>query len=215
MNIQFREIKILIWDFDGTLYKPNPRLWHEVREGEYRVIREHTGWAREKTISEFERLHSADTPSATEAVAQLSHISVAQAAGEMEEYFDRRKFVKRDEKLIQLFRKLKKFRHVTLANGVKQKHIETLRVLGVAPETFELMVTSEIVGVTKPHDNGFRYILAHTKMPPAQHLMIGDRVAVDLVPAKALGMKTCLVWGESTLADISLSTVYDVAGLLL
>jgi len=78
------------------------------------------------------------------------------------------------------------------------------------------MVTSETVGTTKPHEAGFRYILAKTKLPPAQHLMIGDREAVDIVPAKKLGMKTCLVWSQvqSQIADITLPTVYDLGKVL-
>jgi FMN phosphatase YigB (HAD superfamily) len=45
--------------------------------------------------------------------------------------------------------------------------------------------------------------------------MIGDREAVDLVPAKAVGMHTCLVWSEikSTIADITLPDVYRVADI--
>ena len=78
------------------------------------------------------------------------------------------------------------------------------------------MVTAETVGTVKPHPEGFRYILGKTGLPPEQHLMIGDREAVDLVPAKQLGMHTCLVWSEkkSAVADITLATVYDVVRLL-
>ncbi|KKW01536.1 MAG: HAD superfamily (Subfamily IA) hydrolase, TIGR02253 [Parcubacteria group bacterium GW2011_GWA1_49_11] len=83
-------------------------------------------------------------------------------------------------------------------------------------ETFEEMVTAETVGITKPHPEGFRYILRKTGLPAEQHLMIGDREGVDLVPAKALGMKTCLVWAKnsSSIANVSLPTVYGVANLV-
>lgn len=207
-------IKVLIWDFDGTLYKPNPALFQAVREAEYRTIKEHTGWSREKKIEEFNTLHKIVYPSATEVTAVLCKMPISQAAVEMEQYFDRRDFVRRDEKLIALFEKLKSFRHFILANGARIRYVETLAVLGVPLSTFEEIVTSEVVGVTKPHLEGFRYILKKTGLPAQQHLMIGDREAVDLVPAKSLGMKTCLVWGKSTIADISLPTVYDL-GIIL
>ncbi len=211
-----KNIQVLIWDFDGTLYKPNPDLWKVVREAEYHTIENHTKWPREKIVSEFERLHKNVYPSATETVAQLCGISTSDAALEMEEYYDRRKFLVKDGQLEALFAKLTNFRHFILANGVRHKLEETLVTLGLSKNIFEEIVTSETVGVNKPHDAGFCYILKKTNLPPQEHLMIGDRETVDLVPAKNLGMKTCLVWSEekSTVADVTLSMVYDVPTIL-
>ena len=212
----FKKIRILIWDFDGTFYRPKPALFHAVREAEYRVISEHNSWTREQTIEAFEKLYKKAYPSATETVGRIVGIPTSEVALEMEEYFDRRDFLARDERLIELFQKLKDYRHIILANGVIAKHKETLKVLGIPKETFELFVTSEVVGKTKPNPAGFEYILNYTKLPPSAHLMIGDREAVDLAPAKALGMKTCLVWSQvqSAIADITLPTVYDLGQLL-
>ncbi len=215
MNPTFRNVKVLIWDFDGTLYKPNAELFAAVREGEYKAIMDLTGWSREKTVEEFHKLHKVTIQSATAVIAKLCHISIPEAAVASEKRFDRRDYVHRDEKLIAMFQHLKNFRHFILANGVKQYHIETLKVLGIAPEIFEEIVTSETIGVTKPDDKGFRYIMKKTGLPPAAHLMVGDRELVDLAPAKKLGMHTCLVWNEtkSAFADVTLPTVYDVATL--
>lgn len=217
MDARFSDVAILVWDFDGTLYKPIPQLWKDIREAEYRTIMDHTGWSKEKTIAEFGRLHKKVITSATATVAHLTKIPIAQAAIEMEKYFDRRTYVARDEKLIELFTKLKHFRHMTLANGVIANHEATLEVLGVPREMIERMVTSETVGVTKPDEKGFRYILNYTKIPPHQHLMIGDREDVDLVPAKKLGMRTCLVWSDTKgrIADITIASVYDIEKILL
>ncbi len=212
----FDEVKVLIWDFDGTLYRPNPALWREIREGEYRTIMNHTGWSREKTLEEFEKLHKKVYPSVTETVAKLSNVSIKQAAVEMEQYFDRAKYLARDEKLIALFAKLKGYRHFTLANGIIANHKKALDVLGIPAETFEEMVTAETVGVVKPHPEGFLHILNKTGLPAEQHLMIGDREAVDLAPAKTLGMRTCLVWAEtkSNVADVTLRTAYEVVTII-
>jgi len=213
MNPLFTSIKILIWDFDGTLYKPNPELFRDVRESEYRAIMKHTGWTREKAIEEFHKLHKVTIQSATAVVAKLCTISVAAAAVESEKYFDRRKYLHRDLRLIEMFGKLKRFRHVIFANGVIAKHKETLKVLGIPADTFEEFVTAETVGVTKPDPAGFLYIMKKTGLPPNAHLMIGDRELVDIAPAKKLGMHTCLVWSDkkSEIADVTLPTVYDVA----
>lgn len=216
MDTRFLNTQVLIWDFDGTLYKPNPTLFAAVREAEYRMIMNHKDWTRDQAVGAFERLYKKVYPSATETVARIVGISTGDAAVDMEQYFDRRDFLSRDERLIELFKKLTGYRHIILANGVIQKHKETLKVLGVPAKTFELFVTSEVVGKTKPHPEGFRYVLNYTKLPPSVHLMIGDRDLVDLAPAKSLGMKTCLVWSETSgeHADKTIPTVYEIADIL-
>ena len=208
----FQNIKVLIWDFDGTLYKPNPALFAEVREAEYKTIQIHTGWERAHVIEEFNKLHKKVYPSATETVGKLTGRTTTQAALEMENYFDRRKFLQRDEQLIKLFKLLKRYKHYILANGVRKRLEETLDVLGIPKNTFQEIVTSEIAGENKPSPLGFHYILGKTGLPPDQHLMIGDRELVDLAPAKALGMKTCLVWSDkkSDIADATLPDVYSL-----
>lgn len=209
-------IKVLIWDFDGTLYKPNPELFAAVREAEFKTIMAHTGWTKDQAKEAFEKLHKKVYPSATETVGRIVGIPTADAAIEMEQYFDRRDFLSRDERLIALFDKLKGYRHIVLANGVIRRHKETLSVLGVPAETFELFVTSEVVGKTKPHPEGFHYVLDYTRIPPEHHLMIGDRDLVDLAPARVLGMRTCLVWSATPgpHADVTIKTVYDIADIL-
>lgn len=217
MNKRFQHIKILIWDFDGTFFIPNQKLWDVVRQGEYRTIVNHTGWTMEKTVNEFNKYYKTVTHSATQTVAYLSNISTCDAALEMEEYYDRRKFVQRDARLTRLFRKLTMYDHYILANGVKKKLIQTIEVLGISHTLFKDIVTSETVGENKPGTKGFLYILKQTGLLPRQHLMIGDREQVDIVPAKKLGMKTCLVWSDtqSTVADVTLPAVYDIERILV
>ena len=208
----FSRIRVLIWDFDGTLYKPDLALFATVREAEYRTIQKHTGWDREKIIEEFTKLHKKVYPSATETVAKLIGLTTTQAALEMENYFDRRKYLQKDERLIALFQSLKSYTHYILANGTRTHLEETLAVLGISKNTFQEIVTSEITGENKPSPLGFQYILNKTTLPPDQHLMIGDRELVDLAPAKELGMKTCLVWSDKT-SDIADATLPDVYSL--
>jgi putative hydrolase of the HAD superfamily len=217
MDARFKDIKVCIWDFDGTLYKPNPDLWAEIREAEYRVIADHTQWDKNRTRLEFEKVYKVQLQSATETVARLSGITTEQAALEMEQYYDRRKYLVRDEILGDVFKKLAHLRHFILANGVKYRLEQTLDVIGIPKNTFELIVTSEMTGVNKPNEIPFRYIIDYSRFAPADHLLIGDREKVDLVPARAVGMKTCMVWteNESSIADATLKTVYDVVGLLV
>ena len=210
-------IRVLIWDFDGTLYRAIPAFHEVILRAAYRVIMNHTGWSQEKTLQRFNEVYKVETTSSTETAAKLSGISIREAAIECElTKEDRTKFIQRDDKLIALFHSLSSFTHYMLANGIREKILPALSVLGVSEDTFTEIVTSEVVGVTKPAPDGFLYIMQKTGLPAAAHLMIGDREAVDLAPAKALGMKTCLVWSEtpSTVADITLPNVYDIEKIL-
>ena len=217
MNKRFQNIQILIWDFDGTLYRPNKELFKVIRGAEYKTIAHHTGWSLEKIDKEFHALYKKTIQSAIAVTAHCCGITIPDAMREMEMYFDRRRYLRRDEKLIRLFKKLKAYRHIIFGNGVVARQKETISLLGITPNMFELYVTPELVGITKPDKAGFQYILNYSKLPPSAHLMIGDREKVDIVPAKELGMKTCLVWSETqnTVADVTLRTVYDIERILI
>jgi len=209
-------IKVCVWDFDGTLYQPSAALSRAIIEADYELIMRHTGWDKAKTMEEFHKIYKVSTPSSTETAAMLSGISVREAAIECELYKDRRPFLSHDQRLIDMFAVLSGFTHYFLVNGIVEKVKESLAVLGVSPDIFREIVTAEVVGVNKPQPDGFEYILRKTGLPPDAHLMIGDRVPVDLAPAKALGMKTCLVWSneKDTIADAVLPEVYGVASML-
>lgn len=217
MRTDFKAVKVLIWDFDGTFYRPNPDLFHEIRISEYKVIEKHTGWNRQKAQTEFEKIHHISIMSATATVAHLSGITTSMAAVEMESFFDRRKFVARDSELIKLFGKLRSFRHYILANGSRKGISETLVKLGLNPDLFEDIVTSEVVGETKPSPKGFVFILNQTGLPPDTHLMLGDRELIDLEPAWKLGMRTCLVWQDKpgVYTDAAIPTIYRLTDLLI
>lgn len=214
--MRLSSVRVLIWDFDGTLYRAGPLFHQDILEAQYRIIMEHNCWGKEKAKAEFHKLYKIVTPSSTEAAAQLAGISVAQAAieGERENY--RLKYISRDERLIQLFASLTQYTHYILINGVYDKVIPALNVLGISEKIFAEIVTSEIIGESKPNPKGFLYIMQKTGLPAEAHLMIGDREAVDLAPAKALGMRTCLVWSKtkSEVADVTLPSVYDIVKVL-
>lgn len=210
-------VQVLIWDMDGTFYPPSPEMIRAVLESAYLTIEKHKGWPRHKTIEEFQKVHDKITVSQTEAVAIICDIPTQTAARETDLLLDRKRFITRDEKLIALFESLTGFRHFILGNGAKQTILQGIAALGLDSKLFDEVVTSETVGVNKPSDNGFRYIMDKTGLPASAHLMIGDRERVDLVPAKALGMHTCLVWAikPSMIADVTLPSVYELSQILV
>lgn len=61
---------------------------------------------------------------------------------------------------------------------------------GVA-ERLDVAVFSSEVGRRKPDPLIFRHALEALGVEPERALMVGDKVAIDIAGAKALGMKTC------------------------
>jgi len=220
-------IRVIIWDFYGTLYPMNRDINRAMEEEQYRTIMRYKKCGKEEAEKIFWSVYPATTTSGNAAVGIICGIPTAQAARENEQNFNRLPYIQKDTKLIDLFKKLIGFSHYILGNGVKKKLEETVRRLGIPDGTFEEIVTSETVGVNKPDTAGFRYIMQKSGYHPGEHLMVGDREIVDLAPAKSLGIKTCLVtWGNaypeltkirdvSSSVDVFVSTVYDVAPLLL
>jgi HAD superfamily hydrolase (TIGR01549 family) len=208
-------IKVIIWDFDQTLYSEIPPLKVEFNKALMQVLSHHM--PQDETIlrQKFESLHPAVYPSDTKTLSVMCNIPLTDAARELELYFDRIKYLKYDPKLVTLFNKLKGYQHYILTNGIIEKVSLSLKKLGLSPQIFTEIISSETVGVNKPDLAGFNYILNHTGYAPSAHLMVGDRDSVDLRPAQLLGIKTCFVWGESEIADVSVPTVYDVENVVL
>ena len=211
-----RDIAVCIWDFDGTLYKQNPALWDQIRQTEIDVIVAHTGWSDKKASEAFYKIYKVETPSGTTTVSRITGISHADASRETSARTDYAAFLRSDPKLNEMFSSLSRYRHFMLVNGSQESVTRGLALLGVQKDIFEEIVTSEIVGETKPSSKGFQYILDKTGLPAASHIMIGDRELVDLAPAKKLGLKTCLVWSdaESAIADVTLPSVYECVNML-
>lgn len=209
-------IKVILWDFDGTFYRLNDTIWQDMYEAQFRVIMDHTGWTHEKSVEEHAKLYKKVYQSGTETSATLAGITVAQAVLETEKYYDRCKYVIFDEKLVSMFQKLTRFRHLMFVNGKQSQEEKAIEKLGLPLSTFEKWITPEMTGTVKPDPRHTQAALDYTGLPPDQHLIVGDREQVDLVAGHELGMKTCLVnvVALSDIADVILPQVYDVVTIL-
>jgi FMN phosphatase YigB (HAD superfamily) len=217
MDSRFKSIKVIAWDLDGTLYRLNDQIWQVMHAAQYRVISNHLKISLEQAKIEHQKIYPAICKSSQQAVAQICHIGVVQALQESEFYYDRTDFVSRDDQLVDLFSKLFGFRHIMFVNGWQIREEPVLYKLGLDPKIFETWITPIVSGVLKPDAGHFQAILNYTHLLPEEHMIVGDREDVDLINGVKIGMHTALVWSNvpGKFAEITLPSVYDLAGILL
>lgn len=248
MMKKIKNIKVIVWDVDGTLYRSTPELSRLVKRKEVELLRrvkEISLAAAARLFDEKKKIHK----SGTMALVKLGCGDIA-FVGRKTEVLNRGKFIKKDPKLLEVFKKLFQFRHIAVRNGTLKETVKTLHALGLGAVfrintindtksndrsslchgdsldrrygyplgPFErIFSTVDHFRTVKPDPVVFKKILEYTKLPANQHLIVGDRFEVDLVPAKKLGMKTCLVWSQSDdpSVDISIKRVYDIVKILI
>ncbi len=212
MNKDMSEVKVLVWDLDGTLYQSQQGMLEVMHGAMVTILGEHKKLPFNKAkelLNETIKIHKGATKS-LQALGCGSRISIIKR---FEELFDKTAFLKHDAKLQKLFQGLSSYRHAILSDTTHATIEKELDALGLSSSLFEYIIGVDDAKITKPDLQFFYKLIRQINVPPKNMLMIGDRVEVDLVPAKQLGMKTCLVWGNSSQADISLPTVYDVVQL--
>ncbi len=213
MDIRFKDVKVIAWDLDTTLYRPIPELGEKFKEECIKEVANHKKIPLNEALILFEETRSHyDSSTMTLEALGVGDFSLV---NNIQQRINKIGYLSKDEKLIKLFGKLKKFRHFIISNSVHEEIKATLQVLGLSDKLFEKIFSVEDTGRPKPDASLFRLLLSYTHLPPEAHLYVGDRERVDIEPAQKIGFKTILVWGESTLPTVSVPTVYEVAELLL
>jgi len=124
------------------------------------------------------------------------------------------KFYKPEPQVYRTLEKLKDIIPISIFSNVKSERImRTLTAIGVSPAWFTYLLTGDDIRERKPALDGFRVMIEKSKLSPQEILYVGDRVDVDIKPAKLVGMKTCLLWGKSDEADYSFESFEDILGI--
>jgi FMN phosphatase YigB (HAD superfamily) len=91
---------------------------------------------------------------------------------------------------------------------------KALPALGIDPDWFEYMLSSKMAGRPKPALDGFYKIVELSRLKPNEILYVGDVVKKDILPAKAVGLRTGIIYRRSDEADYSFDSFEDVLKLL-
>ena len=214
MSKKLKNIKILVWDVDGTLYQSDPEVSQRIKKAFWQRLAQIKGVSLKEAKKIFEK-EKKRWRSSTLTLEKLGCGGVVEILQEIETKVDKASFLSLDPKLVKTFKSLSRFRHLALSNSLEKTTERTLKTLGVR-SFFEKIISVEERGSVKPSLSSFKKVLSYTGILSQLHLAIGDREELDLVPAKKLGMKTCLVWQKSDhpSVDISIARVYDIVKIL-
>lgn len=194
------EINHVWFDMDGTLTIHTPEF-NEVHNAlRYKAYSDVTGRpVDDNLITEYEALYK--KYSSNSAV----FTSLGKPSGFWMHYYaqiDQNEFYEPEADVYTTVDRLRAIVPVSLfTNDRLENATKTLAVVNVDIHWFTHILSGDDVQNRKPALDGFHMMVEKSGTPVGQILYVGDRVDVDIKPAKSVGMLTCLVYSQSTEAD--------------
>ncbi|MEK7582898.1 MAG: HAD family hydrolase [Patescibacteria group bacterium] len=90
-----------------------------------------------------------------------------------------------------------------------------LSLIAIEQSWFTHVLSGDDIKERKPALDGFYKMIELSQLPAKDLMYVGDRVDVDLKPAKAVGIQTCLMWGKSEETDFSCEKFEDLIEIVL
>lgn len=203
----FIMIEWCVWDAEQTLYNSTPELDAEVHKRQYEIVAEYMNidFDTAKDIFDAER---AKQPGATATFVALG--IGRNGAREALDLVNKKHYLSADKRLGDTFKELKAYKHAIVTNASRKALYGLFDIVELDSDIFDVIITADDVESYKPQREPFLKFLKKARTKPELCVSIGNNDGTDIIPAKSLGMKTILVWGESKIADYSSPTVYDV-----
>jgi HAD superfamily hydrolase (TIGR01549 family) len=205
------DIKAILWDLDGTLYKDNPELREAFDVPCIQAYVQAKGMSQKQGTEDFWKtygeLHS--KTKTLNAAGLDGPAIVSQVAASM----DYTKLLKKDKRLERLILSLPHLDHYIVTNAGKQETEIKLKALGLSENLFRQIIPTYDTPYLKPDPRLFSWVIKNIGLKKTQVLTVGDREETDIVSAKKAGIRTCYVWGVSKEADVSMPKVYEVGEL--
>lgn len=202
------KIKNLIFDLDNTLYD-----FSKVWEISNKLVFEYLGYDKFTTYEEFFKLYKSVNNQLVKEVLKgslkiielrdkrlmltLEQFGLNLTVEDCNFYYEKQfeyilESITPDEEVNLKIRQLQdKYNMIILTNGKSYEQRMKLKKLGLE-NTFKLYISGE-THISKPKEKAFLNVLETEGILAVETMMIGDSLYHDIVPAKKLGLKTCLV----------------------
>lgn len=202
--------KSLFFDLDGTLYPSTAAM----RDWMYNTIYEVGAKKMKISVARFKILFQkklAELKGNTITLDALG-LSGKKIFEDLWEQIPLEQFIFPDPELASILNQLSStYRLGVLSNGSGVAINKKLGILGLEKVNFELIYASYDHGESKPDHEPFLQVCEKMGLKPEEIAYVGDRTEVDIKPAREVGMKTVMVWGEEPLADWSIPTIKSLA----
>ncbi len=191
---EWHNIQALVFDMDDTLYT-SPELKGAYRQAACNLIAEVKGIDRHETKDLYHRTRTVlaarygYTPSNKLILRELG-IAWEIWQNQIIRTIDPGSFLRQDPELVTTISILSsRYRLGLLTNNNRVHTDRILEILGVGPFFHTILTVSE-TGKTKPDRTLCSTIARLLDVLPEECLVIGDEEGIDLIPARAIGMKT-------------------------
>jgi len=121
-------------------------------------------------------------------------------------------YIQKNPQVVELFEKLRR-KVAILTSAPRVWAANVLQHLGVYPLVENRIFTGE-TDIRKPKPEAFLQVASIFPADPKQCVSIGDQESTDIIPAKKLGMKTILVGGDSSYADLQIQFISQLPQVL-
>lgn len=213
----FKDIKLVGFDLDNTLYENNSEIDYRIATEIAETILKHK--------PELENIDNArmlcdklyeKTGSRTQSLKELGIKNAGQIAYECMERADFLDLIQYDEKLVQLMTEIhNKYSTFLITSSFSNLAAARLRKIGLDEKLFDYILFGESAMPNKKIDGSiFSYFLKKSNYLPQEHVYIGDNLKGDILPAKSVGIRTIAI-GNIPEADYSVRKIYDIRNLLL
>lgn len=192
------KVRVIVWDVDGTLYN-SEQIAEEIYKSIVQQVASHKNISFEsaRTLIDSQEKKGYNWGKSAE---KITGIHEEKFLATMEDEINKSQYLKRDDKLVNSFQVLTKqgLKHYILTNSTAKATTKVLSVLGLLNRrvNIEQIFTLDSIPALKPDPSGFRAVIKHSRLKPLNHLMVGDNLENDILPAKKLGMLSCFVTSE-------------------
>ena len=194
----FRGRRGILFDLDGTLYDAGAYSAYFEATDRVTGLKLLGCYGVDDPEAAFERLErdrrAGGHPSKSAALEALHGIGIAEMNRFRERHLHPEDLIRPDPRMARVLTALAdRFTLVLGTNNAPGLMLRILACLGVPPEAFHRMLTSEDVGSAKPDPAFFAAVAACAGHEARDFVSVGDRLESDLEPARRLGMGTWLV----------------------
>lgn len=215
MNTWLKEIKVLAWDLDGTLYPPTEELNQAIEQALVAALAAALDCSAAAAAKHY-TLQKTKLKSSTK-VLNHAGINGHQFFTDLWTRLPLEQFIQPNPELERFFSASKNLTHVLHTNSNTLKIVKRkLACIGLSLSHFSKILTFPKNGYQKPDPEAFAMLTETVNEVSEKILYTGDRSEVDLRPAKKLGLRTALVtYGREQATDFEPDLIFKTTNDVL